>query len=184
MTSNIGKRQYFIVLIICLAVILGVSVGFWMYTNQYFGGKKENGDNIDPGNNNTSESSWYYLFKNSYVALGVYPAQYWASYPENIGNDSHVPFEINETLSHVDFGFNTQPYSTTSIQCVLYKMSEKDGKYEIEKELYASNKTTHENHRIWITPENQGYWTFVFYNLNEISATTGVYAIAFKNDNS
>ena len=167
-----------------MVVILGVYVGFWVRTTQYFDGQKGDEKNEEPGNNNQSNSSWYFLFKNMYVALGAYPAQYWVSYPENIGNDSHVPFEINETLLRVDFGFNTQPYSTTSVQCVLYKMSEKDGKYEIEKELYASNKTTQESHRIWVTPENQGYWTFVFYNLNEISATTGVYAIAFKKDNS
>ena len=178
---NMEKRQYLVLLITCLIVILGVYAGFWIYTNQYFNGEK---NKEDPGNNNTSKSSWYYLFKNNYVAMGSYPAKYWVSFPENIGNDSHVPFEINETLSRVDFGFNTQPYSTTNIQCVLYKMSEKDGKYEIDKELYASNKTTQDHHRIYVTPENQGYWTFVFYNQNEVSATTGAYAIAFKKDNS
>ncbi|GEM_PF-3950838 len=179
-----GKRHYLKILIIFLVVTLGVYVGFWVYTTQYFDPQKNEEENEDPGNNNASKSSWYYLFKNNFLALGAYPAKYWVSYPENIGNDSHVPFEINETLSRIDFGFNTQPYSTTNIQCVLYKMSEKDGKYEIEEELYASNKTTQEHHRIWVTPENQGYWTFVFYNLNEISTTTGAYAIAFQKDKS
>jgi len=178
---NMEKRQYLVLMITCLVIILGVYGGFWIYTNQYFNGEK---NNEDPGNNNISKSSWYYLFKNNYVAMGSFPAKYWASFPENIGNDSHVPFEINDTLSRVDFGFNTQPYSTTNIQCVLYKMSEKNGKYEIDKELYASNKTTQDHHRIYVTPENQGYWTFVFYNQNELSAITGAYAIAFKKDNS
>ena len=97
--------------------------------------------------------------------------------------ENHIPFKVDENLSHIDFGFNTRYYSTMNIQCILYKMSEKDGEYEIEKELYASNETTQHHHRIWITPENQGYWTFVISNPNEIATKAGVYAIAFKKEN-